>query len=151
MFANPGTSGNADHSGHGAVVTYLDVVANLDQIIQFHAIANNSAVQRSPIDGGVGANFHIIAQGYTTQLRNAMPHAFFVSEAKTIRTDNRTTENMAALPNHHIVGQGYPGAEYGMIPDTGPGTNTGTGTYYDLLTNTGLRLNNHVGADAGRR
>src|SRR5690606_11289919 len=118
MLANPRAAGNAHHCCHGTVIANLNVVANLDQIIEFHAITDHRTVQSTAIDGGVSAHFHIITQSYSTQLRDAIPDAPFIGEAKAFRTDHRTTQNIAALANNNVVGQRNPGPKYGLITNS---------------------------------
>ena len=76
--------GNTNAAGHRRVITNGDVVSDLNLIIEFHAIADDGIVKRAAINRGIRANFHIVADDDTTDLRNLDPAFRILGKAKTI-------------------------------------------------------------------
>lgn len=73
MTADPGAARNANLGRHGTVIANVNVMGDLDEIIQLHAIADHGIVQRAPVDGGIGADFHVVPEHHPPQLGDPVP------------------------------------------------------------------------------
>jgi len=73
VFAYPRAPGNSRAPGYGGVGADVAVVADLDLVVQFHALFYHRVVQRAAVDGGAGADFHVVADYNTADLRDFQP------------------------------------------------------------------------------
>ena len=64
------------------------VVADLDLIVELHAILDDGVADRAAIDGRVGADFHIRADLHAAQLRDLDPCAAFGGKAKAVAAEH---------------------------------------------------------------
>src|SRR5882757_3170399 len=46
--------------GEISVLSYFHVVRNMDEVIKFYTFAQDGGTQCSPVDGAIGADFHIV-------------------------------------------------------------------------------------------
>ena len=76
---------------------------NLDLIVQFDAVTNHRVIQRPPINRRIGADFDVIANDYTTDLRNLDPVLSLAGKTKAITTDNCSSLNKDTLADHTMV------------------------------------------------
>src|ERR1700716_504727 len=97
ILSYPGTAGHADAGRHRGMCTDMAVVGNLDLIVEFHPVFDDRIGQRTAVNGGVGANFDIVADYHSAGLRDLDPCSIFIGEAETIRTDDDTGMNNAGL------------------------------------------------------
>jgi hypothetical protein len=120
-------------------------------------------------DGGIGADFDVIADHDTANLRNFDPLPGFVGETEAIGPDHRTRMDDAARPDLAGVMQGGTGVEMGVVTDlgvvadeaagvdTGAGTDDGTGfdhhqrADHRIRRDLGRWIDHGAGMDAGRR
>ena len=76
--------------GNG-ILADLHVVADLDQVVEFHAPADDRRVGLGPVDAGVGADFHVVFDDDVAQLRNLVEAACGIgNEAEAVGADHRT-------------------------------------------------------------
>ena len=80
------------------MVTDLNVVRDLDLVIQLDPITDYGIGQGAAVDGRVDTDFDIITNGHTTDLRDFLPHAFFVGKTKAF-----TAQHCARLNNHALA------------------------------------------------
>ena len=64
---------------------------------------NDRIVQGTAVDSGVGADFNIIVQHHSPQLRNLVPNIAVTLKTKTVRANNRTRMNDATFASSDIV------------------------------------------------
>ena len=65
--ANAGRPGHADLTAEQTIAADLDVVADVDKVIQLGARADGGVADGAFVDAGIGADFHIIPDGYSAQ------------------------------------------------------------------------------------
>ena len=92
-----GTARDPDAAGHRRMGADVDVVANLNQIVQFHAIFDHGVVERAAIDAGVGADLDVVADADCAQLFDLDPGPLMGREAKSVRPDHHTRVHDATL------------------------------------------------------
>ena len=51
----------------------VHVVADLDLVVELHAVLDHRVVQRAAVDGGVGADLDVVADDHAADLRNLAP------------------------------------------------------------------------------
>jgi len=88
MGTNPGTPSNTRIPGNHRMRTYFDVMRNLNQIIYLNPIGNDSVIQRTTVNAGIGTNFYIVANGNSSQLFYLVPATGLFGKAKTIGTNH---------------------------------------------------------------
>ena len=88
---------------HRHMITDDHVVRNLDLIVQFDAVTNHRVIQRPPINRRIGADFDVITNDYTTDLRNLDPALPLFGETKTIATDNCSSLNKRTATDHAMM------------------------------------------------
>lgn len=102
MAANFGAACNANAAGHGRMLTDLHVVADLYLVVDLDAVGNHGVAQRSTIDAGIGANFHIIANLHTAELLDLDPAPLVTGKAKTIAANHGAGLHQHPLAQHTI-------------------------------------------------
>ena len=69
VIADDARSGDAGLSGDNHVVAYGAVVADVDEVVDLYATGDAGFVEGSAIDGGVGADFHVVFDDEAALLR----------------------------------------------------------------------------------
>src|SRR5438045_4450527 len=72
IFFDDGTSGNAGQGGDDNIFADDDVVADVHQIIDLDAATDHGGIERSPINGSVGADLHVVANLQAADLRKGL-------------------------------------------------------------------------------
>jgi hypothetical protein len=93
------------------MLTNANVVRNVHQVIQPDTILDDGIIERATVNRRVGANFNIIANQYTTNLRYFHPAFIAAGIAETIRTNYRAVMNNATLPQHSILHKRHVGEQ----------------------------------------
>jgi hypothetical protein len=106
VLAHRHTTGNPRTSSQHGTGADVAVVSHLYQIVDLAAIADYRIVQRAAIDGRIGANLDIVADGHRTDLRNLDPVLALRRETEAIGTDNRTGMNNHPLTDPATVVDG---------------------------------------------
>ena len=65
VFANFCASGDPGAGCNSSVVTYRNVMCNLDLIIEFHAVTDRRVIKGTTINCCVGANLDVISDDNT--------------------------------------------------------------------------------------
>jgi hypothetical protein len=60
----------------------VHVVADLDQVVELDAVVQHGVVQRAPVDAGVGANLHVVANAHGAQLLDLDPAPWLGAKPK---------------------------------------------------------------------
>src|SRR3972149_8172167 len=98
-FAYSDTTGDCHAAGNGRMRADMYVMANLYLIVDFDAIFYHGIFNRPPVDGGVGADFDVIAYHHTACLWNFNPLAPVVGDAETIGAYHNTGMEQPPFPN----------------------------------------------------
>jgi hypothetical protein len=100
MIANRHPAGKPRLRCDHHMLSDIAVMPDVYQIVELAAIADASHAQRRPVDTGIGANFHIVADLYRPHLRKLIPPPLFIrGEPKTIGSDHATAMQNRALSN----------------------------------------------------
>ena len=125
--------------GNG-ILADLHVVADLDQVVEFHAPADDRRVGLGPVDAGVGADFHVVFDDDVAQLRNLVEAACGIgNEAEAVGADHRTRMQDAAAADHAPLVNLDTRVEDRSVADG------------HAVTDIDLGIDLAVGADAGSR
>ena len=85
-----------DRTGYTGVPRYrrvfanMVIVAKLDLVIYFYTVIDDRIADGTPVNGGVGANFHVIADAYAAQLGDFQVGILIPDKSKAIGADHRT-------------------------------------------------------------
>ncbi len=82
-------AGDADAAGHRGMCADPHVVADLDLVVELHAILDHRVVERAAVDGRVGADLDIVADEYAASLGDLDPGLPILREAEAIGADHR--------------------------------------------------------------
>ena len=89
--ADLGRSGHADLRGGDGVFAYGHVMADLNQVVELDAPADDRRTHCRPVDAGVGAYFDIALDADVADLRNLVIRTLVVrSEAESVGSDHRS-------------------------------------------------------------
>ena len=116
-FANLGTAGYTHLRRHHGVGTDVGVVGNLNQVVEFHALANVGRTHGRAVNAGVGTNLHIILDSNDTNLRNLVVSVRTWSEAEAISTDDATCMESYVVAELTAVINGYVRVDEGILAD----------------------------------
>ena len=105
--ANDAATRNTSLSGYNCVFADLDVVGDLNEIINLDAVGDARGVERSPVHGGVGANFDVITNFYMSDLRELPMAPFPEDVTEAVRADNRSGMNDNAATEADALIQCY--------------------------------------------
>ena len=97
MATNFRTAGNAHTTGNGRMIANFHIMADLHQIIYFNSLTDHGILQGSAINGGISADFNIIADDYPAYLRDFHPLPAIMRQTKSICADH-----CATMDNHPI-------------------------------------------------
>ena len=132
------------------------VVTNLDQVVEFDAVLNDSVLQCTAVDACIGTDLHIIADTHIAQLLDFFPTSFMRRKTETISANHHTRMNNAARAYRAIVAKCDPHSQAAMH------SHRTALAYHAVLSNTcairndGLRpnackrSNGHIFADTRR-
>lgn len=124
---------------------------------------NHRILNRAPIDGAVGTDFHIISDHHPSELQYLLPLTTVTRVSKTITADYGAGLNNTALAQYTVLTE----PDMGMQPTAGangrsspditswtnyyPRTNMGSGLHHRLSTNRDIRRQDRQGIDYRRR
>src|SRR3989338_10482031 len=83
-YADGGAAGDPDARGDGGVVTDADVVGDMYLVIEFDAVADDCVIERTAVNGCIGADFHVISDHDTSELRNFLPMLTVTGKTESI-------------------------------------------------------------------
>src|SRR5688572_33259838 len=70
MPADVGAAGDAGASRDRGMRADAHVVADLNLVVELGALLDHGVVERSAVDGGVGSDLDVVAEGYSADLRD---------------------------------------------------------------------------------
>src|SRR5258708_23063261 len=82
---DPGAAGDRGMGADAHVVPDLDLVVELDPFL------DHRVVHRAAVDGGIRANFHVVADHDAPDLRDLDPARFFLRDAEPAAPDHHPT------------------------------------------------------------
>ncbi|MNP44335.1 hypothetical protein D3C76_1381920 [compost metagenome] len=126
-------------------------MGNLDLVIELHAIADDGIGQRTAVNSGIHANFHIIADQHTTDLGDFLPDTLFVGKTKAFAAKHCAGLNDDPLADANVVIQGHPRREPATL--THHAASADETVRADSRTGCNLRtaFDHHKSADTRRR
>ena len=84
-----GAAGHARESGHDRVRADTDVVRNLHLVVHLDAVFDHGVLDSAAIHGGIGPDFHVVADHHATQLRHLYPLRIFTGKPEAVAADHR--------------------------------------------------------------
>ena len=92
------------------------VVPDLHEIINFRALADHRVAQGAPVDGGIGADFDIVLDDHSADLRHFQMARLAHGEAEAVLADGRAGMDSDMVTDQ---GVGYRGirADIAVPPD----------------------------------
>ncbi len=145
-----GTAGNADAACHGCVIADKHVMGNLDLVIQLDAVPDHRIVQCASIDRRIGANFNVITDHDTTNLRNLDPALAFPGKTKTVAANDCSCLNDCPSANNTVVIDDDVRIKQAIVADGNAVADNATRINAYVLTNPDTDTNDNVFANAGR-
>jgi hypothetical protein len=103
------------------VLTDLDIVTDLDEIIDFNAGANPGGAQRAPIDRGAAADLNVVADFDRTYLWKFPVFPFAEDVAEAVTADHDAGMQGHAGPNMCARIKSYAWMEPAAFADRGAG------------------------------
>ncbi len=123
------------------------IVADLDLIVDFGALPDHGVAQRSAIDGGAGADFHIVLDQHAAGLGH-FHMALGAEEDEAIAV---LADRAAGVDEHVIADQrtldGRTGADIAVPADLDPGTNDSAGADHGATADLDIRADHGEGID----
>ena len=175
MITKDGGTAHGGAAAQNGIFSDFTIVRDLDEVINFCAALDNRRIEAGAIDTSVGADFHIVADFYVTDLRNFFALAVDFKVAKAVGADDGARMDGDALANFDALANGdvwikktivtdfckvsniTESADDAVIADGGAFFNDGVGldrnvfTEYGRGRNYGRRMNARGELDLGRR
>ena len=133
FFLDDDAAGKPGLRGDHYVFSNLAIVADVHKIVDFGAASNACDLQRSPVDGCVGADFNIISDFKPPNLRE-----FFI-----------VARCLLANVAETVAAQYRPGMNYHPIAKMAAGIDGDIGIELAIAANTDIRANHNPGANPG--
>ncbi len=128
IWAGVGGTGDACLSNDKVSRANMAVVANMNQIVNLSALANNGGANGSTVNAGMGTDFHIILQHYIAYLWHLGMNAILAGKAKAI-----CTNYSRAMDNNPLT-------YLAVLTDGGTGIDNGILANNSILANIGMRI-----------
>ena len=96
-------SGNARASRDRRMRTDDDVVSHLDLVVELRPIMHDGILNGAAIDGGVGADFDIVADTDASHLRHLDPTTRIGCKPETVGADDRARMQQAPLADSYSL------------------------------------------------
>ena len=149
-IAKLGRARNAHLGNDQTMPSNSDIMGDLDEVIDFRALANDRVARRATIDRRIGADLHVILDNDATDLRHFQMAAPPRSEAETVLPDRGAGMNDHAIADQSVGDRGA-GADRAvpanphLRTDDGIGPNDGARTYFGPRPDDRSRIDAHVG------
>jgi hypothetical protein len=150
VTAYPGAARNSDLRHDQTMLANDDVMADLHEVIDLGALADNRRPKRAAVDGDVGSNFNIIVDDDLADLRDFPLNAGVQDVTKTVAANDRACMDTDAPANLCLTVENGVGEELGAGADDAVVANVvaaaqnGFGADFDFFAN------DAEGADVGR-
>ena len=103
IFAKRARAGESDLGGNHGMLADFAIVADVNEIIQLYAGGNPGVCEGAAIDGGIGTNFHVVANLDNSGLGKFPMLTFAEGISKTVGTDHRAGVNFYAVAQAHAT------------------------------------------------
>src|SRR5882672_734986 len=115
--ADAGAPRDPREGGDGGMRPDAHVVRDLDLVVELDAVLDHGVVQRAPVDGGVRADFDVVADDDASGLRDLDPAPALGRDAEAVRADHRSGVDHRALSDHRARVHRDGGTETGVLAD----------------------------------
>src|SRR5581483_323176 len=115
--AEGGAACNAHLRDQQAGTAHAHVMADMDQIVQLGAGADNRRARLGAINAAVGADLDVVADLDRAQLRHLLERGADRNIAEAVRADHAARVKNAALADSYAPIQDDVGVEDGLVPD----------------------------------
>src|SRR6185437_2043716 len=124
------------------------VVADLDQVVDFGALADDGVADSATIDGCAGADFNIVLDDDTPDLRDLQMSSGTHQEAEAVLTDLAARMDGDAIADQRVADDAS-GADRTFAPDPHVGADHGGGPDDGAAADLGARPNHRARFDRG--
>lgn len=166
VIARGTRAGNPHLAGHDIVLADLAVMGDLDEIVDFRALANARGLKSPSIDGRAGADFNVVAYVDVSQLRDLDIAAFLLAITEPIGADDRIGVDGDSVAQDHpvvehdvrmkrhvvaeaaIAADDRAGKDTASCPQSRPLSDNGQGTNTRFAANPNGRMDDRAGINA---
>lgn len=127
------------------------VVADLDLVVELDARADHRVLQRTAIDGGVGADIDMVADHDTADLRDVLPTLAAPRQTKAIGADHRASMQDAVAADHTAVVHHHPRMQAAALTDAHLTANVAAAADHRVRADAGAGADDDMRADLSRR
>src|SRR5690606_17492712 len=113
---DPRAAGDGAAAADHRVVADQHVVRDLYLIVDLHAVADHGVVERAAVDAGTGADFHVVTDAHTAQLRDFLMAAAVRREAEAVGADHHAGMQDGARAHAYAVVNVYAGMQHAVLP-----------------------------------
>src|SRR6185437_9485833 len=135
-------------SGQRRVRTDADVVRDLDLVVEAHVFFEHRVLERAAVDGGVRADFAIVADAHAAELRHLDPAVAVACQAETIGAQHRAGMDQYALAERHARHQRDLRGEARLRADDAIRADDAMRTEYRACFDARARFDHATGTDA---
>src|SRR5690242_9963010 len=95
-FFDHAAAGDAGLRCYDDVATDADVMTDVDEIVEFHPVADDGGIEGAAIDGAVSADLDVIADLESSLLRKffVLPCLRIAYESEAVAAEHRSTMNL---------------------------------------------------------
>ena len=129
--------GRAGYSGLGSdngVLTDFNIMGNLNEVVELHALVDVCRTHSSTVNGGVGANFHVVVDNHVSYLCNFLISGSSGSKSEAVGTNYSTCVNDTAVADSAAVIDFHAGIEDYVVADCHAITHINLGIYFHMLS-----------------
>ena len=117
-LADLGRTGDAGQGRHDRILPDLDIVSDLAEIVDLHALVDQGGAHRGTVDRRAGPDIHVVFQDHVSQLLDLPVGAVLHrSEAETVVPDHHVGVKDAAVPDHTVVKDPHAGVQDTVAAD----------------------------------
>lgn len=149
VVADAGASGDAGLGDDEAVLSDLDVVRNLDEVIDFRSFTDDGSPEAGAVDGGVCADFNIVFNDDDSALGDFGVFALDFFETKSVTSDDGAGVEDDAVADFATVKDRGAGVEVAVCADVGMVTEVALGFEDGVCADSDVGLDDAEGADTG--
>ena len=112
-------------------------MGNLNEVVELHALVDVCRTHSSTVNGGVGANFHVVVDNHVSYLCNFLISGSSGRKSEAVGTNYSTCVNDAAVANAAAVIDFHAGIEDYVVADCHAITHINLGIYFHMLSDVG--------------
>jgi len=150
MAANAGATRDADTARERAMGADSHVVGDLNLIVQLDPLLDHSIFQGTAVDGGISANFDIVANHHATKLGDLEPvSAVIESQTEAIATDHRPRMHQYPTTQPNPVIESHLSHQPALVTDLGLFADHAVGSHEDPSPHHRARFHRAMRTDPG--